>query len=205
MRKLLLVLVALMALWVVAEIAVIPSLAESEVEQQVSARTQDVGEVDADIDSFPLATGVLLTGRIREATITLDRAVRQDVTYATVRFRMSGIRLDRATLFSDPRITAIDRGTVVAEIDLNDLSPLLGRISERIGADVEISGGSFSIGGVSTRFAQDFFPCDPDGTVEGGRVILSCSIDDVPEILLERAQGFVPALPGPTGRGLGDL
>jgi hypothetical protein len=188
MRKLLIVLVALATLWVVAEIAVIPAMAESEVEKQVSRRTQDVAEVEADIDSFPLATGVLLTGRIREATITLGRAVRQNVTYATVRFEMSGIQLDRATLFNDPRITAIDHGTVVAEIDLNSLSPLLGRISERIGADVEISGGSFSVGGFSAQFAQDFLPCEPDGRVEGGRVILSCTIDDVPEILLERAQ-----------------
>lgn len=181
-------LIGLVGLWVVAEVAIIPAYAAREVERQVEARTGDVASVEADLDSFPLATRLMLTGRINRATITLDRAVRQNITYATVRFELDGIQMDRNSLFSDPRVTAIDEGRIEAVIDLSTLSPLLGRASAVLGEQVRIEGGRFFVGRFSAEIARDLIPCDPDGRVEGTNAILTCTIHDVPEVLLKEAQ-----------------
>jgi hypothetical protein len=176
--------IALAGLWVAGEIAVIP-LAESRIEQEVANRTNDEAAVSANIDSFPLASRVLVTGEVRKLTVTLEEVARQALTFSEVRFEVFGIHVDRpAILRGQARVEDIDRGTVTATIELG----ALGGIASLAGVDVRIEGRTLRAAGVVAAIAEDLVPCPPEARIEDDRVILSCSIDEVPDILLEAVQ-----------------
>lgn len=188
MRKLRIALMVLAGLWLVAELASIP-VAERAIERRVAERNRDVATVQADIDSFPLVSRLLLTGGVREVTITLDRVVRQNLTFAEVRFELAGIEVDRAAILrQDARITAIERGTVTATIDVDALSAALGRIVSLAGADVRVRGRALVIGPASVQITSDLLPCDPEARADGEQVIVSCTIHEVPQALLAATQ-----------------
>jgi hypothetical protein len=192
MRKLVVAAIVLGGLWLVGEIAAVP-FAERQVEQRVAERNRDAATVRADINSFPLVSRVLFTGRVNEADVTLDRVVRSRLTFAEVRFELAGLEVDRAALIrGEARVTAIDRGTITATIDGGALSGLAGRALEAVGADVRISGRALLVGPASFQIPSDLLPCDPEARVDDGRVIVSCTIDEFPETLLEAAQNGGP-------------
>ncbi|MEX0875677.1 MAG: LmeA family phospholipid-binding protein [Actinomycetota bacterium] len=185
MRLLRFVMIVLAGLWLVGEIAVIP-FAESRIESEVADRTRDATAVEANIGSFPLASRVLITGKVPKLTVTLERVARQALTFAEVRFEVFGIHVDRtAILRGQARIEDIDRGTVTATIELG----ALGRIAESAGVQARVEGRTLLVGGVSRAIARDLVPCAPDARIEDQNVILSCTIDEVPDILLESVQG----------------
>jgi hypothetical protein len=185
MRLLRFVIIALAGLWLVGEIAVIP-FAESRIEREVADRTRDAAAVKAKLSSFPLASRVLVTGKVPNLTVTLERVARQALTFAEVRFEVFGIHVDRtAILRGQARISDIDRGTVRATIELG----ALGRIASLAGVEARIEGRTLRVGGVTAAIAEDLVPCAPDARIEDQRVILSCTVDEVPDILLESVQG----------------
>jgi hypothetical protein len=188
MKKLRLLVIVLVGLWLAAELAVIP-LAEGQIESKVAERSDGEAGVSADVDSFPMIARVLLTGRVKELSVTLDQVARQRLTFAEVTFQVSGIEVDRgAILQRNVRIRSIERGTVTASVDLGALGGVLGRISSFLGTDVRVEDGQLHIGPSSFPLGDDLFPCDPEGRIEGERVILTCSITDVPDALLDAAQ-----------------
>lgn len=188
MRLIRRLLVVVVLVWLVAEFAAIP-FAEQQVEHRVSERTNDVGSVRVDIDSFPLVSRALLTGRVSALTVTLDEVVRRSVTYAQVRFDLRGIRIDRdAALRGRPQVTAIDTGTVTATIELSSLGPLVGHAASVAGSAVSVRAGRLHIGPVSVAIPFDVMPCPPDARIEGELIVLSCIIDEVPDPLVEAAQ-----------------
>jgi hypothetical protein len=174
-RLVLLVLV----LWVIGEFLLIPFV-ESRIEKEVAQRTRDTTAVEADIDSFPLAASVLLTGKVRKLTVTLDRVARVGVRFASVAFAVSGIEVDRpAILQGRAKIRSIDKGTVTATLELG----ALGRLASLAGIDVSIEGRTLRAGGVSLEIPEDLVPCEPRSHVEDERIILTCTVTEVPEIL----------------------
>lgn len=178
-------LIALVALWLVGEFAAVP-VAERVIEQEVKTRYHDAASVEADIDSFPMVARVALTGKIGKLTITLNRIARQTVTFADVRFELSGIVVDRsATLRGDPRVKAIDKGAVTATIE----AAALEGIPSLTGVDVRMNGRVLNAGPASVVIDRELMPCPPQARVDGNRIILSCEVDEVPESLLETAQG----------------
>jgi hypothetical protein len=184
MRLIRWLLILVVAAWIVGEILVIP-FAESRIEKEVAERNRDTATVEADIDSFPLVAGVIFTGNVRELTVTLDRVARQALTFAEVKFELSGIEVDRpAILRGDPRISDIDRGTVTATIELG----ALGRLASLAGVDVTVVGRTLRAGSFSATISDDLIPCSPTARVEDERIVLSCEIDDVPQFLLDAAQ-----------------
>jgi hypothetical protein len=189
LKKLVIVLVVLLAgVWLAVELVSIP-VGERMVEQRVAERNENAATVTADIDSFPLVTRVFLTGNVKELTVTLDEVARQAVTFAQVRFEFAGIAVDRSSLRGgDFRVTAIDRGTITATIDLGAVGGALGRIATRTGLDVRVSGRTLFVGPASIELSSELLPCDPDARIEGDQVVLSCTIDEVPEALIEAAQ-----------------
>lgn len=188
MRKLRLFVIVAAALWLVGEFAAIP-FAESQIEKKVDERAQDVAGASADIDSFPLVTRLLLTGRVNEVSVTLDEVVRQRVTFADVRFELSGVQADRGSILSGKvRVTSIDRGTVTATIDVGRLGSVLGRVLSRVGLDVDLDGHTLQVGPASFELSSELFPCDPDARLEGEQVVISCTVNEVPEPLLEGLQ-----------------
>jgi len=177
--------VLLVALWLVGEIVAIP-VADHLIEQQVSARTNNVAAVHARVGSFPVVARYVVTGKVKTVSVTLDRVTRVALTFATIRFDLSGVSIDRSALLKGKgRITAIDRGTITATIDVGALRARVARFVE---SDVRVSGRTLVIGPESFRLSSDVLPCDPSERIEGDRIILSCTINEVPPALLEEAQ-----------------
>lgn len=175
---------ALVGLWLVGEFAAIP-IAERVIEQEVSARYRDAASVNADIGSFPLVARVLATEKVGRLTVTLERIARQTITFAEVRFELTGIVVDRSALLrGDPRVKEIDRGVVTATIDV----PALEGIPSLGAADVRVDGRTLRAGPAAIEIDKELVPCSPQARVEGDRIILSCEIDEVPESLLDAAQ-----------------
>jgi hypothetical protein len=188
MRILRWLLILLAALWLVGELAVVP-FAESRIEQRVAERNPGVGSVKADIGSFPVATRLVLTGRINKLDVTLDRVVRQRLTFAQVRFELTGIELDRGSILRrETRVSAIDTGRVTATIDGGALASVFGRVINLSDVTVRVRGRVLAIGPASVSIASDLLPCEPQARVEGDSVILTCTFDEVPQAVLEAAQ-----------------
>lgn len=175
---------ALVGLWLVGEFAATP-IAERVIEQEVTGRYRDAASVNADIDSFPLVARVVVTEKIGRLTVTLERIAQQTITYAEVRFELSGIVLDRSALLrGDPRVERIDRGSVTATIDIAALEG----IPSLEAADVRVDGRILRAGPTAIEIDKELVPCTPQARVEGDRIILSCEIDEVPQSLLDAAQ-----------------
>lgn len=188
MRKLRFVLIVLIVLWVLGELAVVP-IAEGRIEQTVAERNPGVGTVQANIGSFPVATRLVLTGQVDSLDVTLDRVVRQRLIFAEIRFDLSGIEVDRGSIIRrQTRVTAIDEGTIIARIDGGALAAIAGRAFSLSGVTVQVRGRVLSFGPASVQLSSDLFPCDPQARVEGESVIVTCTIHDVPEAVLEAAQ-----------------
>lgn len=188
MRKLSVGVLALFVVWLLVELAAVP-LAEGRLEQQVADRVEGAADVRADINSFPLLMRIVLTSTVSEVTVTLERVARQQLTFAEVRFELEGIEVDRsAALRREPRVTAVDRGTITATIDAGALSPELSRIVPPAGQRVRVRGRALLIGPASVVIPSDLLPCDPEARVEGDSVMVSCTIHEVPTALLESAQ-----------------
>lgn len=188
MRKLVVALLVLGALWLGVELAAVP-MAEGQMEQRIAERNREAATVAADIDSFPLLTRLLATGLIRKATITLDRVARQEIAFAEIRFELDGIEVDRgAILRRDARITAIDRGVVTATIDAGAISEAVGRTVSLAGLDVRTEGSRLLVGPVSFALTSDVLPCNPEARVEGERIVVECTFEQVPQALLANAQ-----------------
>jgi hypothetical protein len=171
-------------LWLVGEIALIP-LANARIENEVAKRTRDATNVNASIGSFPVATRVLITGKVPELSVTLERIARQALTFAEVKFDLSGIGVDRPSILQGKaKINSIDSGTVTATIDAG----VLGRIASLAGADVRVDGRTLRAGGRALALDQELIPCEPTARIEDDKVLVTCTLDEVPDILLEAVQ-----------------
>lgn len=184
MKKLVVFLAVLGVIWAAAEVS-LATLAEGKIEERVAARTEGEATVVADLNSFPLATRVLLTGMVKELEVTMEDVHQLQLTFAEVSITAEGIEVDRnAILSQEVRITAIDRGTITATIDASALPP----VARQALAAARIEGRTLVLGPISFELARDVLPCDPDASVGDQRVILTCTIEEVPEALLDAAQ-----------------
>ncbi len=184
MRLIRFVLILVVGLWLVGEIALIP-LANTQIEREVADRTRDEASVNASIGSFPVAARVLITGKVPRLTVTLDRVARQALTFAEVEFALRGISVDRAAIFrGKARVEDIDSGTVTATIDAG----VLGRIASLAGVNVRVEGRTLRVADRALALDRDLLPCAPQARIDNDKVILSCTIDQVPDILLEAVQ-----------------
>lgn len=170
--------------WLVGEIALIP-LANGRIESEVANRTRDAANVNASIGSFPVATRVLVTGKVSKLSVTLERIARQALTYAEVEYDVAGIAVDRpAILQGKVKINSIDSGTVTATIDAG----ALGGIASLAGVDVRVDGRTLHVAGRALALDQELIPCQPTARIEGEQVLLTCTLEEVPDILLEAVQ-----------------
>jgi hypothetical protein len=186
-RKLRFVVILLAVVWLVAELAAIP-VAGRLIAQRVSAQTHDIAAVHAKVGTFPIVTRLLLTGRVNNATVTLDKVVRLNLTFAQVSFQLEGVQLDKSALFGQrkARITAIQQGTVTATIDVQDVSRIARAFSPSRAP--RVTGRTLLLGAASFQLSSDIMPCDPDARIDGNQIVLSCTVNNVPPVLLESAQ-----------------
>lgn len=182
---------------------VAPAVVEARIEERVRERTREVAGVSADVDSFPVVTRLLVTGRIRHMTLTLDRLVSQRVTFATVRLTVEGLELDRDVLLRQQEIELRDMetGVLTAELTAEVLSDLVGapvelrpgQVSVTLGgtavpAQPEIRDRTLRLGGrritaLSVTLPEELESCTPDLVVQRGRMLLSCRLQELPSLL----------------------
>jgi len=176
--------IVLAGLWLVGEIALIP-LANGRIENEVASRTRDAANVNASIGSFPVASRALITGKVPKLSVTLERIARQALTFAEVKFDVAGISVDRPSILQGKvKINSIDSGTVTATIDAG----VLGRIASLAGVDVRVDGRTLRVAGRALALDQELIPCEPTARIEGEKVLVTCTLDEVPDILLEAVQ-----------------
>lgn len=198
MKKLLVGFVVLVAVLAVAVELLAPVLAALQIEEQVRERARDAAGVEADVGTFPVVTRLLATERVRRVEVTLDEVARQELRFTAVSYELRGVRLDReALLRGDVRVTAIQGGQVTAEVAPDALT-------EALGVPVEVQDGLLSAAGVDAdvvpevqgrslvlpagglpgiALPDDLIPCQPEATIEGDRVRITCALQDVPFIL----------------------
>ena len=181
MRLLRLLVILLVGLWLVVEVAAIP-VASKLVESQVAARTRGATSVRASVGSFPVLARVVFTGRVNSVDVALEHVAGQRIPFTEVRFDVSGVAVDRASLATGKvKVTSIDTGTVTGTIDLSAAAPIVGRLASR----VSVSGHTLLLDSIPLQLNPQLFPCSPQAHIDGQQVIVSCSFTDVPPVLLE--------------------
>jgi hypothetical protein len=83
------------------------------------------------------------------------------------------------------RVTEIEHGTVTATIDISGVSPRIAALADR---NVRVAGRSLIVGPISLQLSAELLPCDPQVRRMGDQIIASCTLTDVPPILLDAAQ-----------------
>ncbi|HEX2028684.1 MAG TPA: LmeA family phospholipid-binding protein [Nitriliruptorales bacterium] len=162
---------------------VVPQLAEAKIEEGVRERVREQARVKADLGVFPVVTRYVITGEVPELEVTLREVLGQEVPIGTVRFALEGVSLDRSALAQrDVEVTDIDSGVVTAEIALATLDAPIDP-----GA-VEVAGRRLDLGpGLTLALPRELVPCEPSSEVRNDRVVLTCTIDEVPSILVRSA------------------
>jgi hypothetical protein len=147
-----------------AEIAA-TSFVQNRIEEQVRASTLDAGEVEVEIDSFPLVTSVLFGGRVDRVSLTMRDVDRKGVHFETLRLRLTGIEVNRAAVIrGEPGASSIRRGT----------------LSARISGDVAAAAAELG------EVPDGILPCDPvEVGGDASLLRLSCTMRPVPRAVLE--------------------
>ena len=169
---------------------VVPLLVEQRIEEDVREQTRGAIGIDADLESFPFITRLLLTGRVARLEVGLAQVVRRRLTFSTLAFDIEDIQLDRSALSRrDLEVRGIGRATVTATLDEEALSEA-GAYVDLGAADVapQVRGRALVVGtGAAARslpLPTDLFPCEPAARLQEEAIVLSCVVDEVPSLLL---------------------
>jgi hypothetical protein len=187
-----------LVLGVGAEVAA-PRVVESRMEARIEEQTDGAITANAELDSFPFLTRLLLTEQVSELTITLEDVAGQAIHFSRVAMTVEGVTIDRSALLSgEVEIRDIDHGRITAVISEQALGDALGHAVslqpgraavEAAGTTVEVDltvrRGEIAIGGegiaLEIALPAEYVPCDPDAEIEDGRVVLTCDIEEIPE------------------------
>lgn len=202
MRRLTWIVVLVLAAALVAAEIAAPPFVEARIEEQVRTRTRELAAVEADVDSFPLLTRTLVTGKVSRLTVNLREVLHQELRITAVRLLLRGIELDRGALLQgEARLRDIERGEVTLELSGSALTAALGvpvevrrgaavvqRAGALLGVDLVADGGELLLrgpAGLSLRapLPGDLMPCAPDVEVLGDRILLTCSFEGIPPLL----------------------
>lgn len=185
------------------------SIAESKIEERAAAEARGASgtaaTISVKITSFPFVARLLMTGDAGDIRVRADRLANGNLTLAALDLRLEGVRLNRDVLLSSRRaeVTSIDAGTITASLTAPDLSKVVGvpvtiadgKVSvtvrgQTVAAQVAPSGDGIELRvspfpALRVPFAKsDLLPCGlGDGKVEGDRLVLSCTITEVPPAL----------------------
>lgn len=206
MRKLLIVLGLAAGLGTVADLAATGYVA-GQIEKEASARLDGVGEVSADISSFPFVPRLLVSGKVAHATVRLRDVTEHGIDIAEVVVSVDGLALDRGSVVDGhPRVVDVDLATVAVAIDLS----VVARLAAAVGVEVEIDDDQLMVSALGVRLAAgfrvadgavfltagglptvrlplpdaDLLPCEPTVTARQDRLRLSCATADLPPLLL---------------------
>lgn len=183
------------------------TVAESQLRDRVSEAAGPAGETTARIESFPFLGRLLTAGDVSRIRVASADVTVEGLTLARVAVDLRDVTIDRDRLFSEQKVVLTDlgSGTATAEVTAEQLS-------ERLGVDVTLEQGRarvrvagqtvtatasvsdnqlrLSVAGLSVPALRiprlPLLPCVADAEILPGRILLSCSVDEVPAELVGR-------------------
>jgi hypothetical protein len=169
-----------------------PPFVERRLEDGIHERTRDVARVRAETDSFPLVTRLLATGEVRSVAIELVEVAGREIPFATIGYELHGVTLSRSALAAGRvRVEQIDRGVITAYLTEEGLSETFGREVQIDPGRIEVAARAAQLvlevtglGPQQLPVPADVLPCEPEAALEADRIVLRCTIHDVPPILL---------------------
>ena len=194
---------------VLAELLLTPSL-EEVVEQQVEAAGLGQRDVSVDLSGFPVVVRVAASGEVERAVVTLDEVTAEGIAFSTVRADVRGTEIARSALvdgevtFESVRRVELSGTIPAAEITrllpvgVTDLVLTPGSATvvvagEQRSASVSATAGVLRVvpegaGPLEVALPSgELFPCPLSGEVGDGVVRVSCTLDGVPQWLLDEA------------------
>lgn len=182
-RRIIGALVLLLVLAVVAVEVLAPPVIEQRVEARVRTSTASVVGVEAQLNSFPVLTRALATERVESLDVRLEEVATRQIPIAELTFGLRGVIIDRDELLRGRlRIRDIERAVLRAELREQAVGELLG-----VELDVSDLAGRVGLP-AGVALPSELMPCAPQIAVEESVVVLTCSVDDLPGVLV-RALG----------------
>lgn len=204
LRNLLILLVVIVVLGAALDVG-LRLLLQSRVEAAIEGadRQIDVGDVDAEVGSFPFLPGLGLRGEVNHLSLRLEDLVTPDVTFSVFRITVDGLTFDRSALMNGQvRVQRLDRAVIKAEITEEAASEAVGvpvtftpgtatvQVAGRARpATVALTGGALTlsatgVGELSIPISEgEYFPCTPDAEVKQAKVVVRCRADALPPAL----------------------
>jgi hypothetical protein len=187
LRRLAVIAVIVFVLGLVADVG-LKAMAESQIETTAKREAPDAS-ADAAIPVFPFLPPLLLAGKVDEVSLHLANISAGSTVIERLDFDLHGVEISRRALFEDRevKLQSIDRGTVTALMPLPAAArnlPLDGLTARVRGRTLVVSGP----GGISVPLPMprtSLMPCDGTATIVGGRVRVSCTLEEIPPALVE--------------------
>jgi hypothetical protein len=173
----------------------------------------EADSVSVEIDSFPVVPTVLSTAGVQRLVVTLHGVGGSAVEITRLVVDLEDPALERSALLDgEAALDTVERAVLTAEIDEADVADALtplgvavvdltpGGVSltaqgVTVAADVRVEAGVLRVGAGALGSLDvplprvDLFPCDPTGEVLGDRIRITCTVDDVPDWLVEQVAG----------------
>lgn len=204
LRNLAIFLVVLLVVGVAADLGT-QKLLENRIEAEIEGadRTVDVGNVVADIDSFPFLLRLGARGEVDHFSLRLEDLVTPGVTFQVLQISVDGVTFDRSVLLNARvQVQRLERATIKAEITEAAASEAVGVpvtftpgtatvqvAGQPRTAQVAVTNGDLTLAaqGVGeltiTLSESDYFPCAVDATVKQGKVVVRCTATELPPAL----------------------
>lgn len=182
-----------------ADIAVVP-----DAERQLADATSIGSSLPTvSIGTFPVTARALVTATVKSVDYRWRSLRLGSLREAELRFSLTGVVVDRSRLFSgDVNVDKVEAGSVELGVELSEVSRILGREVRSTAGGLVVTATSstdfpLSVGASATGFALSaegsepvtvelgdvqIFPCAPETSVEGGRLILRCVFRGVPPL-----------------------
>ena len=209
LKKLIVLAALLVAILLVGDLLA-RAYAEGNIERAVEQRTDQIGHVEADIDSFPFTGRLLVTGEVPHLTITArDLSGEGTDVLEALRLDVHGLEINRSVLLDERRVrvTDVDRVTIVAELD----GGVLTSLAREVGLDLVVVDDGVELSGLGTTLRAGvavadglvtlsapplpplsiplpparLFPCEGSAAVVDGDVMVECETDALPEVVLD--------------------
>lgn len=204
LRNLLIFLVVLVLVGVAADIGT-QRLLENRIEAEIedADRTVDVGNVEADIDSFPFLGRLGLRGEVDHFSLRLEDLVTPGVTFQVLQVNVDGVTFDRSVLLNARvQVQQLERATIKAEITEEAASAAVGvpvtftpgtatvqvagqaRTAQVAVADGDLTLSAQGVGELTITLSEtDYFPCAIEAQVKQGKVVVRCTATELPGAL----------------------
>lgn len=204
LRNLAIFLVVLLVVGGVADLG-IQKLLENRIEAEIEEadRTVDVGNVVANIDSFPFLLRLGARGEVDHFSLRLEELVTSGVTFSVLQVDVDGVTFDRSVLLNaSVQVQRLERASIKAEITEAAASEAVGvpvtftpgtatvqvagqpRPAEVTMANGDITLAAEGVGQLTITLSEtNYFPCEPEVSVKQAKVVLRCSSTELPPAL----------------------